>query len=108
MITMHTGVRVTRFLAAAAPAAILAGCGGGGSMLPNSVAGGSAPSGGVPFAGDSRATASVTANATVAGTRIPALYPRSASAASRKTYDAVRHISSIAQVEIDGTLYPGA
>jgi hypothetical protein len=108
MITMHTGVRVKRILAAAASAAILAGCGGGGSMLPNSVAGGSAPSGGVPFAGDSRATASVTANATVAASRIPALYRRSATAASRKTYDAVRHTSSIAQVEIDGTLYQGA
>ncbi|MDB5043843.1 MAG: hypothetical protein JWN27_4569 [Candidatus Eremiobacteraeota bacterium] len=99
---------MNRILAAAAAAAILAGCGGGGSMLPNSVAGGSAPSGGVPFAGDSRATASVTANATVAASRIPALYRRSASAASRKTYDAVRHTSSIAQVEIDGTLYQGA
>jgi hypothetical protein len=99
---------VKRILAAAASAAILAGCGGGGSMLPQSVAGGSAPSGGVPFAGDSRATASVTANATVAASRIPALYRRSTSAASRKTYDAVRHTSSIAQVEIDGTLYQGA
>jgi hypothetical protein len=108
MITMQTGVRVKRILAAAASAAILAGCGGGGSMLPNSVAGGSAPSGGVPFAGDSRATASVTANATIAASRIPALYRRSSSAASRKTYDAVRHTSSIAQVEIDGTLYQGA
>jgi hypothetical protein len=99
---------VKRILAAAALAAILAGCGGGGSMLPQNVAGGSAPSGGVPFAGDSRATASLTANATVAASRIPALYRRSASAASRKTYDAVRHTSSIAQVEIDGTLYQGA
>src|SRR6202043_525508 len=106
---MHTGVRVKRILAAAVSAAILAGCGGGGgSMLPNSVAGGSAPSGGVPFAGDSPPTASLTANAPVAASRLPALYRRSASAASRKTYDAVRHTSSIAQVEIDGTLYQGA
>jgi hypothetical protein len=100
---------VKRILAAAVSAAFLAGCGGGGgSMLPHSVAGGGAPTGGVPFSGDSRATASITANATVAATRIPALYRRSASAASRKTYDAVRHTSSIAQVEIDGTLYQGA
>jgi hypothetical protein len=101
---------VKRILTAAALAATLAGCGGGGgSMLHATTAGGSTPTSGVPVAGDNRATASLTASATINANHIPQLYSRKASASMRTTFSALRSTkSTIPLVEIDGTLYQGS
>jgi hypothetical protein len=99
-----------RILSAAALAAMLAGCSGGGhSLLPSSSGSGSSnPGSTVPVSG-SKGTATVIAHATTNAGALPQMYARTVAAAKRTTYAKLKTLSTqITSVEVDGTLYQGS
>jgi len=105
---------VKRILTAAALAALLAGCGGGGSghsLLPPAGSGSSGAGSGsnVPVNGNARGTATVIAKANLATSAIPAMYDRKIAAAKRTSAKRIAQSGTpITSVEIDGTLYQGS
>ncbi|HTW84566.1 MAG TPA: hypothetical protein VMD91_10890 [Candidatus Sulfotelmatobacter sp.] len=99
-----------RILSAAALAAMLAGCGGGGGHAIPSSGGGSpgSPGSGIPIP-TSNGRSTVTANATINTANLPALYNKNATAKQRTSVRRLKASGTqIVSVQINGTLYQGS